>query len=159
MSSPTATNRGTPGGIPLHDGFSSVIVFSVNATIELYIKSVQPPSTDGGDPIDQTTMHNTTYRTKYARSLIEHGPGTAKCAYDPNLYTSIISLINNKSGSVTYWFADGSNIAFWGYLQKFEPQEMTDGAMPEANITVIQTNWDPTAHVEAGPTVTNVTGT
>lgn len=159
MAAPTPVALGTPAGIRLYDGYSTRIAYSLNATIELWIKTVQPPNLDGGEPIDQTTMSNLQYRTKYARSLIDVGPATIKCAYDPNIYTSILALLNAKTGSITYQFPDGSTVSVWGYLQKADFAEVSEGAQPEVTITNIHTNWDPVGKVEAGPYVVSVAGT
>jgi len=159
MTSPTVTALGTPTGHPLADGFSTRVVFSANTTIELYIKTITPPGLDGGAGVDQTTMHNTLWKTKAPRSLIEVTDASFKAAYDPNLYTSILALLNSKTGSVTYWFSDGSAIAFWAYLMKFQPAEVSEGTQPEADVSIVHTNWDPVAKVEAGPTVQSTPGT
>lgn len=158
MTAPSTTALGTPTGIKLKDGYSTRLAFSLNSSIELWVKSIQPPALDGGDMIDQTTMHNNQWHTGAARSLIMMGQATMKCAYDPNTYTSLLSLLNAKTGSVTYQFPDGSTLSVWGYLAKAEYQEMTEGSQPEVNITINHTNADPTG-LEAGPVYVNIAGT
>lgn len=158
MAAPTPVALGTPSGIKLKDGYSTRIAFSLNASIELWIKTVTPPPLDGGDPIDQTTMHNLLWRTKAPRSLIDTGVMAVKCAYDPNVYSSLQALLNSP-GTVTVQFPDGSTVSFFAYLSKAEPQEVSDGSQPEINITVVPTNFDPVNKVEAGPYVVSVTGT
>jgi len=159
MGTPTVTALGTPSGKMLRDGYSTRIAFSLNATIELWIKTVKPPSMEGGDPVDQTTMHNATFKTKIPQSLIDVGESTFKCAYDPNAYSSIQSLINAKTGCVTFQFADGSTVSVFGYLKTFDPAEIAQGQQPEATCTIVTTNIDPSDWSEAAPHIVSVSGT
>ena len=54
-------------------------------------------------------------------------------AYDPNSYTSIIAIINDNQEISVMW-CDGSTACFWGFLQKFEPNEMSEGDNPPVGI-------------------------
>ena len=157
MAAPTPTARSTPGGLKLKDGFSSMLTFAADSDIMLFEKSVQPPSLDGGEPVDTTTMHNTLYRTVAPRKLITLGSHTIKCAYDPKVYDQIIDIINDET-TITVEFSDGSTLAYYGYLQKFEPEAMEEGTMPMANVTIVPTNID-ASDVEAGPVMNEVSGT
>ncbi len=158
MTAPSATARGTPGGIMLSDGHSTKITFATAPTIEFWEKAVTPPGLDGGDPVDQTTMHNTVYRTMAPRHLKTMTPFTTTAAWNPLLYTSILALINVKT-TVTVTFPDGSTLAFYGFLQKFDPGELVEGTQPTATITVCPTNADPTSGAETAATYTDVAGT
>lgn len=158
MSAPVATARGTPSGIKLKDGYSTKITFSSAPSISLWEKTVTPPGVDGGDAIDQTTMHNVTWRTSAPRSLKTLTEGQMTCAYDPGVITTIVAQINVEQ-TITVTFPDGSTEAFYGWLRTFEPQEVSEGNQPEANCAFTPSNFDPVAHVEAGPTVVSVAGT
>lgn len=158
MAAPSATARVTPTGIKLKDGYQSLVTFANDSNISLWEKSVTPPSANGGDSIDQTTMHNTTYRTKAPSALLDLGDSSFTAAYDPDAYNQIIAIINEET-TITVTFKDGSTLAFYGYLQAFEPAELTEGSQPEATVTIVCTNWDPTNNVEAGPVLTSVPGT
>lgn len=158
MAAPTPTPRGTPTGIPLRDGYQALITFAASATICFWEKSVTPPGIDGGEPVDATTMHNVTWRVRRPRYLKTLTPMTTRVAYDPALYDDILSLCNVET-TVTVSFTDGSTLAFYGFLQKFEPGEMVEGTQPEGSITIIPTNWDPVNAVEAAPVMTEVAGT
>jgi hypothetical protein len=83
---------------------------------------------------------------------------TTKVAYDPVVYDSILALINVKD-TVTVTFSDGSTLAFYGYLQKFEPDDIDEGKQPEAGITVMPTNQHPTTGAESGAVLASVAGT
>ena len=155
MAAPSATSRSTPSGIPLRDGHSTLITLAADADISFWEKTVQPPGIDGGDPVNATTMHNTTYRVQRPSSLISLTEVTSTVAYDPAVYTQILAVVNVET-TITITFADGSTVAFFGYLQKFEAQEVEEGEQPEAEITIVPTNWDSSNSVEAGPAVASV---
>lgn len=158
MAAPTATARGTPTGIAMKDGYRALITLSSNTTIQLWEKTVTPPGFDGGDKIDTTTMHNSDYRTFEPRQLITMTPGGGTCAYDPGVLSAIEAQINRKQ-TITVRFTDGSTWAFYGFLKSFTPQEMSEGAQPEAQVEFEPTNWDDANDVEAGPAVVSVAGT
>lgn len=158
MAAPTPTARGTPSGIKLKDGYQSLITFAASTTISLWEKTVTPPGLDGGEPVVQTTMHNTQWRTMAPRALITMTPHTFTAAYDPAVYSSILSLLNVET-TVTVTFKDGSTLAFYGFLQKFEPAAMSEGTQPEATVTICPTNFDYVNKVEAAPVLTSVSGT
>ena len=162
MAAPSATPRDPPGGIPLQDGYQTLITFVSNTDIKFWERTVTPPGIDGGDPIERTTMHNTAWRTFGARSLRTLTPVSTTVTYDPAVLEEIMNVTTgllNVETTITVTFADLSTIAFYGYLQNFEPSEVSEGSDPEATITIQPTNWDPDADVEAGPTVVEVAGT
>lgn len=158
MAAPAATTRGTPVGIKLKDGYQALITIGSNTTASFWEKTVQPPGIDGGDAIDQTTMHNVDWRTFAARSLQTMTEGKGKAAYDPAVYTQLQSLVNQET-TITVQWADGSTLAFYGYLRMFEFSELVEGTQPEADFTIQPTNVDPTTGVEEGPVLTSVAGT
>lgn len=155
---PSPTARGTPSGIKIDDGFRTLVTLAVNPTISFWEKSVTPPGLEGGDPVETSTMHNLTYRTMNPRKLITMTEFTMTAAYDPAVYSQIVSNINRKT-TITVRFPDGSTLAFYGYLRNFQPGELVEGEQPEATITVVPTNQDPTTGSEESPVLTSVTGT
>lgn len=157
MGAPTPTVRATPSGRKLEDGYQSLITFALDTDVALWEKSVQPPGLDGGEKIDQTTMHNVTQRTYSARSLYEVTDSQITCAYDPHVYNHIKALINQET-TITVTFPNGDTLAFFGYLQKFEPNELTEGEQPEATVTIVATNKD-SSGVEQTPVLTTAAGT
>lgn len=158
MAAPTPTVRGTPAGRKLKDGFKSLITFANNTTIKFWEKTLKPPGIDGGEKIEQTTMHNTTYHTFAPQALKMLTDGTAKVAYDPAVFTQIVAICNQET-TITVTFSDGSTWAFYGFLQKFEPDDLVRGTQPEATVTFVATNYDNANNVEAGPAVVDVIGT
>lgn len=141
------------------EGFSAVVAFALAPSINLWEKTPKPPSIDGGDPIDITTQHNLTVITRYPRALIDIGEVSFGCAYESDSFKKIMSTLVNRNGSITFWLPDGGNIAFWGYLRKFEPGELKIGDFPEAAVTIVVTNYDHSNKVEAVPVITPASGT
>lgn len=134
-----ATARSTPVGTHLNDGFSSKIAIAADPDISFWEKSVQPPGFDGGDAIDTTTMHNTTWRTLVARSLKSLTEFTVTAAYDPAILDQINAVIN-VNGWISFHFPDGSAWNFVGYIRVMEPSENVEGEQPELSITIQPTN-------------------
>ena len=158
MAVPSTIARILPPGIHLDDGFSTLIAFEDDTNIDFWEKTVQPPGFDGGDEIDITTMHNITYRTFAPRSLVTLTEMSTTVAYDPDAWNQILSIINVVM-SITVTFPDASTMDFFGFLKTFEPQDMEEGAQPEANITVQPTNRDDINRVEAAMVLTSVVNT
>ncbi len=157
-SAPTAVARGTPEGIFLKDGYQTLVTIGNDATLEIWEKSVTPPGLDGGEPVETSTMHNTTYRTMGSRTLITLTPITFTAAYDPEMYDTLLAVINAET-TITVTFPDGSTLAFYGYVQKVEPGELVDGTQPEVTVTVQPTNQDPTDRSEQAPVLVETSGT
>ncbi len=155
---PPTTARQTPSGIKMDDGFSTKIAFAADPDISFWEKTVQPPGIDGGDAVETSTMHNEEWRTMSPRQLKTLTDSSVTAAYDPNLYNSILNLINVET-AVTVHFPDGSTLDFYGYLQKFEPSDNSEGEQPEATITIVPTNQVPSTGAEASPVLTSVAGT
>ncbi len=158
MAAPTPTVRGTPAGIKLKDGFSSKVTLGALPTASFWEKKIKPPGLDGGEPIQQTTMHNVTYRTTAPRQLKTLTPQTFTAAYDPNFYNQLLSRVNVED-TITHQFGDGSTLAYYGFLKSIVPNDVEEGAQPEAQIEIVPTNWDYINHVEAAPVLTSVSGT
>ncbi len=157
MAAPTPTARGAVGGTRLDNGFQTLIVFSSNPTIEIYEKSVQPPSIDGGDPIMTDTMLNTVYITKTPQCLEEWGDIVVVAAYDPAARSEIQALINNPQ-SITVVYPDETTLTVWGYLRSEVPAALVKNTQPETTLTIVVTNYDPVLCVEAGPVLVAGTG-
>lgn len=155
---PVPAARGTPAGIMLDDGYSTKIAFNANPTVSFWEKTVKPPGIDGGDGIDQTTMHNTTWRVMRSRALKTLTECTGTAGYDPNVVNQLNSLINVET-TVTIHFPDGSTLAFFGYLKSIEFSDNTEGELPMINYSIVPTNFDPVGKVEAAPVLTSVPGT
>lgn len=120
MAAPATIPRLAPVGFRLDNGHSTTIAFGLDTNIEFWEVETEAPAINGGDPIDTTTMHNATWRTKAPRTLKDLEPFTVVVAYDPNIYNSILVLIN-ETEEVTIHFPDTSSLDFFGYIQSFDP--------------------------------------
>jgi len=124
--------------LPLDDGFSTII--SIGGT-NLYEKTVKLPGLDGGGPIDITTMRNTAYRTQAAKSLIALSDAPFQAAFAPAAYSTLLSVVNLNQ-AITYTFPDASTLVVWGWLGKFEPNDMVEGEHPTAECMMHFSNID-----------------
>lgn len=158
MADPATTTRSSPVGAFLKDGYQTLIAFAADPDVSFWEKAVQPFGMDGGDAIDNTTMHNTTYRVMRSRSLITATDITSTVAYDPEVLDQIVALLNVET-DVTVHHSNSDTWDFYGFLRSFTPQENTEGSQPEAEIVITPTNYDPDADVEAGPNFISAAGT
>lgn len=152
------TTRSTPVGTKIDDGFSTLIAFAADPDVSFWEKTVKPPGIDGGDAIETTTMHNTTWRTMAARQLKTMTNITGTCAYDPVVYDQIVALCNVE-GEFTVHFPNGDTLDVYGYLKSFEPQDNEEGSQPEANFEIVCTNVNPTTGAEVAPNYITAAGT
>lgn len=135
----------------LDDGHSTRVSFADYPSVAFYEKTVTPPGVDGGGENDTTTMLNTTWRTKAPKQLKTLTEASLTVAYDPAVYTTIVSMVNVNQ-LITVTFSDGSTVAFWGWLNTFTPNEITEGEQPTAEVTLIPSNQNASL-VETAPVV------
>lgn len=147
MTAPAPTARTTPGGNAIIDGYQTLITFAADPDVSIWEKTVKPPGIDGGDKIDITTMHNEELRTFAARSLKTLTDGSSKVAYDAAFYEQAKSLVNVET-AITITFRTGDTLVFYGYLQKFEADDLAEGSQPEATVSFVATNRDPVTGAE-----------
>jgi len=133
----------------IKDGFSSTITFADNSSVEFYEKEVTPPSIEGGGPIEQTTMLNTAWRTKYPKTLKDVGPAALTVAYDPAVIDTIKSMVNQNQ-LITVTFPDDTTLAFWGWLDSFKPNALVEGEQPTAEVVLEASNLNG-SDVETAP--------
>lgn len=146
-----------PTGNPLRDGHPTYISFSLNTTIALFEKEIQPMGVEGGEGIDQTTMRNVTWRTSIGRALKTLTPADLDCAYDEGVYSSVIAMINlNQQLTVT--FPTGRTLIFWGRLRSFIPNKLTEGTQPLAKCVVDPSNIN-NSNAETAPVVGTTSST
>jgi len=148
----TTTARTTPVGTHLDDGFSTKIASASDPDISFWEKSVKPFGMDGGDPIDITTMFNTTYRTRAMRSLLDGSTISGSAAYDPQVLDQIIALIN-VNGWYTIHHPNGDTWDVVAGLKSFEPPEHQEGEFPIASFEIVPTFS--LAGVETAPVFTD----
>jgi hypothetical protein len=158
MTAPVASARQDPAGIKLKDGHGTKLAFAADPDISFWEVEVKPPGMDGGEAIEQTTHHNTVYRTKAPQSLIDLTDGEGTCQYDPVVVSQVRALINVET-TLTIIYPDGSTDAIYGYMKSFEPDPIVTGEPPTASFSFVATNVEPGTSDEEGPTYTDVAGT
>src|SRR5687767_5157330 len=136
----------------LYDGFSTRISFADNPTVLFYEMTVTPPGVQGGGENDTTTMRNTSLRTRMPKKLKTMSPMSATVAYDPQALDDCFAMVNVNQ-LITVEFSDGSTWQFWGWLDELTPGEITEGAQPEADVTIIPSNMND-SQVETAPIFT-----
>ena len=119
----------------IDDGFSTTISFADFPSVLFWEKTVTPPGVDGGGPNDTTTMRNTALRTQAPKKLKSMTEMTASVAYDPQALQDAFDMVNINQ-LITVNFPDGSNWAFWGWLNSITPDEITEGSQPTAAVSV-----------------------
>jgi hypothetical protein len=135
------------------DGYQTLVTFASQPAVQLWEMGVKPPGLDGGEPIDTTTMLNQTFRTKDARKLKTLDVMTFKFMYDPDVYPTLLGLINHLD-TITVTYPDVSTLAFFGFLQKAEFDDLEEGKPPTGTATIVPTNNDPVTKIEAAPVYT-----
>jgi hypothetical protein len=127
----------------IDDGFPTTVEFSVTPVFGtvLWEKTVTPPGMDGGGPNDTTTMRNVRWRTMAPKKLKTLTEMSGTMAYDPQAFEDLNDMIQVNQ-LITVNFPDGSTLAFWGWLDKFEPNEVQEGEQPDAEFTIQPSNQD-----------------
>ena len=126
----------------LTDGFSTRINFAASgASLSMEETEVTPPGISGGGENDTTTMANTTWRTKYPKSLKTLSNSSFTAAYDPADLNTLVAAVNVNQ-EIVITFPDQSTWTFWGWLDEFTPNALVEGEMPTASCTIIPSNMD-----------------
>lgn len=127
--------------VRLDDGFSTIMSFANNPSVNFFEKTVTPPGMEGGGANDTTTMRNTTLRTRAPKKLKTMSEMSAEVSYAAGVFdvTQVWAMINVNQ-LITLTFPDGAQIDFWGWLDEFKPGPHKDGEQPTATIKVICSN-------------------
>jgi hypothetical protein len=133
----------------LTDGFSTLMHFSQDNTVEVEEISVTPPGVEGGGENDTSTMQNTAWRTRQPKSLKTLAESSITVSYDVAAYTKIMAMVNVNQ-YISIIFPDGSTLGFYGWIDTFVPGELVEGEQPTAEMTIIPSNQD-LAGAEAAP--------
>ena len=163
MANPAPTNRGTPTGIMIPDGFRTKVTLALIPTLEVEEVEVKVSGFDGGEPIEQDSMWMERLRVVRARQTLDCTPLTFVCKYDPSVLNTLKGQINvEKSGStaqvITETYYDGTQRAWFGYVRAAEPENIVANQKGRMTITCQPTNWDPVNHVYAEPQTVSVAG-
>jgi hypothetical protein len=134
----------------LRDGFKTLVSFSLNPAYYAEIE-VGLPGVDKGGMIPQDSMRNTLWRTKIGKALRDLTEFTVTISWDPYIYALTSTVLGNQLVTIT--FPDGSTLAFWADVNKFQPGPNKEGERPTATLTIIPTNLNSSC-VETGPVFT-----
>ena len=136
----------------IDDGHATLITFAADSDVQLWEKEVTPPGVSGGGANDTTTMNNTAWRTFAPKKLKTLTEMSFVAAYDPKVYDEIVLMCNDNQ-LITITFADGSKLAFWGWINEFTPNRIVEGEQPTAEVTIIPSNQNDSG-VEVAPDYT-----
>lgn len=134
----------------IDDGFSTRVGWASAPDLKIWVKTVKPPGLTGGGKIATTTMENSRLRTFKPKQLLEITDGELKAAYDPAVVLQLYSLMQVLD-EITVTFADNSTLTFWGWLEEFTPDDISEGVQPEASIKFCCSGQDD-SEVETLPT-------
>ena len=124
----------------LTDGHPTTISI---AGVVLKERTVTPPGMSMGGENDTTTMRNTAWRTRQPKKLKTLTNCSFTAAYDPSAYTTLLGQLGVNQ-EITVTLSNGDTITFWGWLDEFTPNEISEGAMPDAACTIIPSNQNNT---------------
>ena len=140
----------------LLDGFKTLITFATSGFTLVFEKTVTPPGMDAGGPIDVATMQTTLWRPRVAKSLITLTECTFMAAYDVGGFSEALTALGvNQLITITF---TGDRVAsdtlqFYGWVDKFIPNENKEGEQPTVTVTVCPSNLN-TSYVETAPVIT-----
>ena len=137
----------------IDDGTPCSLTFAADNNIALKFRTVKPPGISGGGANNTTTHSNTAWRVKAPKKLKEMTPASIVCKYKPDVYTEIVALINVNT-LMTITFPDGTTLAFYGFMNSFEPTGLTEGEEPTATCELIPTLTHSTGGAETAPVIT-----
>lgn len=130
----------------IDDGFPTLISFGgldSGVTLKIWEREVTPPGVDGGGANDTTNMRNTYWRTRAPKKLVTLTTMSFVAQYDAELYdTDQIQAMVNVNQPITITFPDTSSVVFWGWLDKFNPNAITEGNVATANCVIEPSNQD-----------------
>ena len=167
MAAPTPTTRVSPvtTEIPLKEGYQVLFTLALDPNYALFEVDLQAPIIDGGEPIDITNQFNTKYMTKAPQTLMNLEEFSITGAYDPIIYDQMLGTgsqtqLLNKPTTGTFKFGDGSTIALFGYVRRWEGgNHSPGGGQPRGTMIFVPTQYDDSDNEEQGPVVAETAGT
>lgn len=138
----------------MHDGLHTLVAFEFAPAIGGVLfkeQQIKPWGFDGRGGINTTSLRNVDFVTKVPKTLIDLTDMTGTFQWDPDLYASIFTFILNVNQVITLFMPNGETYQFYGWLDKFDPQEHQEGELPLANITIIPSNINNVTGLEQGP--------
>lgn len=138
----------------LKNGFSTTVTFANASGILLKEIEITPPTIDGGDKIDLTTMRNEELKTAAPQALYELQEMQGTFAYDLSVLPTILEQVNVEQLITIHLPPSGAKTeAFWGYMKSFKRSAYKNGERPTAECVFVCTNVNGSG-VETGPVYT-----
>ena len=115
----------------------------------MWEKTVTPPGIQAGGETDTTTMRNLTWRTRSPKKLKTLSNMSGSCAYDTKVFDATDGMLKyiGVNQRIRATFPDGSTVEFWGWLDEFTPDSVSEGEQPTASFTIIASNHNGTTKV------------
>jgi len=123
----------------LQDGFRTLVSFNLNPNLSIWQKRIKPWGFDAGGGINTSSMRNASFHTMFPKTLIKITDLTIAAAYDPNLYPEYMAISRLIAGIITT-YPDSAILTVYGWLDKIEPSEHTEGEQPMMTLTAIAAN-------------------
>jgi len=101
--------------------------------------SVNPPGMKADDPVEQTNMRASNYRTFLGGSLLTMTEMTLKVHYGVAVYTQILPILR-QNRLVTIRFFDGSTVSVYCIITSFTPEELQINEKPTATLVLTPSN-------------------
>ena len=120
----------------LDEGHQTLIELGTSGAVKFYQKTVKPPGASGGGAVDTLTMLNTRFRTQWPKKLLTISDCDLNAAYDPAIFTDVLTMIQVNQ-LLTITFADLTTLEWYGWLEEFEPSEISEGEQPTASIKLM----------------------
>lgn len=138
---PTFINFLGPNGDPGETIPGTSVDYGDIAGTLIWEREVSPPGMQGGGANDITTMRNTRWRTMAPKKLMTLGEMSCTFAYDPQVYEVLVAMMQVNQ-LMEIHFSDDSKLRFWGFFDELSPNSVSEGEMPDADVTIIPTNYD-----------------
>jgi hypothetical protein len=136
----------------LTDGFSTLLGLTLPATTMYAETEVTPAAVVGGGGIDQTSMRSDLVRSQLPKALYGHGDITVRVAYDPAIQEQLELAAINVNQTMGIRFPDNQGYLFFGWIDNFAPDGLTEGNRPTAMMTIKVSNVNDTTGEEEPPT-------
>lgn len=158
MAPPVATARVTPVGRQMGRGAPMYVTFASNPNIPLWEKTTTPGGASMDERKDNSSFHNTKWRTKTPGRLATAEDITVECGYDPDDLQEILDLLGLRD-TITLTFATGTTYAFYGWLDAYSFSGHNEDDDPMITLTIAHGNQDWDTCEEEPPVIVAGTGT
>lgn len=116
--------------------------FSLDTSVQIELKSITPPSINGGGAINISTHSSVGWMQKAPKTLKDLGDLSATVAYDTAFVAEVMAMCQVEQ-TLTITWKDGATLVFRGWLDAFNPSALSsEEDQPTADIVLIASNRD-----------------